>query len=103
MLWRVGCIRRKPGPPGRLPPSNSTERSPRLRKDTLIGISDDRQQVLRLIEAEGAQVVDVLPQREYYGSHLPDAVSIALKQLTADTASTLSRHKPVVVSCHDGL
>lgn len=68
-----------------------------------MAISDDRQQELRLIEAEGAQVVDVLPQRECYGSHLPDAVSIPLKQLTADTASTLSRDKPVVVSCHDGL
>ncbi|MGH8870626.1 MAG: rhodanese-like domain-containing protein [Acidimicrobiia bacterium] len=66
-------------------------------------ISADRQQVRQLIEAEAAQVVDVLPQPEYDESHLPGAVSIPLKQLTSDTVSTLSRDKPVVVYCHDGL
>jgi rhodanese-related sulfurtransferase len=66
-------------------------------------VSADRQQVLRLIEAEGAQVVDVLPRREYDESHIPGAVSIPLKQLTADTVSILARDKPVVVYCHDGL
>lgn len=66
-------------------------------------ISADRQQVRQLIEAEAAQVVDVLPQPEYDESHLPGAVSIPLKQLTADAVSALSRDKPVVVYCHDGL
>lgn len=41
-------------------------------------ISADRQQVLRLIEAEAAQVVDVLPPREYDESHIPGAISIPL-------------------------
>ena len=63
----------------------------------------DRQQVLRLIEAEGAQVVDVLPRREYDESYIPAAISIPLKQLTRETVSVLSRDKPVVVYCHDGL
>jgi phage shock protein E len=63
----------------------------------------DRQQVLRLIEAEGAQVVDVLPRREYDESHIPAAISIPLKQLTRETVSVPSRDKPVVVYCHDGL
>lgn len=66
-------------------------------------ISADRQQVLRLIEAEGAQVVDVLPGREYDESHIPGAISIPLKQLTGETVSVLSRDKPVIVYCHDGL
>ena len=66
-------------------------------------ISADRQQVLRLIEAEAAQVVDVLPRREYDESHIPGAISIPLKQLTPETVSALSRDKPVVVYCHDGL
>jgi len=66
-------------------------------------ISADRQKVLRLIEAEGAQVVDVLPPREYDESHIPGAISIPLKQLTRETVSVLSRDKPVVVYCHDGL
>jgi rhodanese-related sulfurtransferase len=66
-------------------------------------ISADRQQVLRLIEAEAAQVVDVLPRREYDESHIPGAISIPLRQLTGETVSALSRDKSVVVYCHDGL
>lgn len=63
----------------------------------------DRSQLLRLIELEGAQVIDVLPEAEYEEAHLPDAISIPLKELTADSVSVLSREKPVVVYCHDGL
>jgi rhodanese-related sulfurtransferase len=66
-------------------------------------ITADRQQVLRLIAADAAQVVDVLPPREYDESHIPGAISIPLKQLTRETVSVLSREKPVVVYCHDGL
>ena len=66
-------------------------------------ISADRQQVLRLIEAEEARVVDLLSQWEYEESHIPGAVSIPLRQLTADAVSILSRDEPVVVYCHDGL
>ncbi len=63
----------------------------------------DRSQLLRLIEFEGAQVIDVLPEGEYEEAHLPDAISIPLKELTAESVSILSREKPVVVYCHDGL
>jgi rhodanese-related sulfurtransferase len=57
----------------------------------------DRSELLRLVENEDAQVVDVLPEREYTEAHIPDAISIPLRQLTSDTASVLSRDKPVVV------
>ena len=63
----------------------------------------DRRELIRLIESEDAQIVDVLPPREYKESHIPDAISIPLRELTPDTASVLSRDKPVVVYCHDGL
>jgi rhodanese-related sulfurtransferase len=63
----------------------------------------DRSQLLRLIEFEEAQVVDVLPGREYEEAHLPDAISIPLKEFTAESVTVLSREKPVVVYCHDGL
>lgn len=66
-------------------------------------ISADRQEVQRLIETERTQIVDVLPRREYDESHIPGAVSIPLKQLTADPVAGLSRDRPVVVYCHDGL
>lgn len=65
--------------------------------------SIDRTQLLRLIEDDDAQIVDVLPHAEYTEAHLPGAVNIPLKQLTTETASTLDPARPVVVYCHDGL
>jgi rhodanese-related sulfurtransferase len=56
----------------------------------------DRQTLHELIES-GAQIVDVLPEREYASGHLPGAVNIPLKKLNAATASVLRRDKPVVV------
>lgn len=63
----------------------------------------DRDQLLRLIEDEDAQIVDVLPEPEYTEAHIPGAVNIPLKQLTAETVGILSPTRPVVVYCHDGL
>lgn len=63
----------------------------------------DRTELIRLIEEEDAQVVDVLPQPEYAEAHIPNAVNIPLKELTAETVAILSPSRPVVVYCHDGL
>ena len=63
----------------------------------------DRSQLHRLIESEGAKVVDVLPAAEYDASHLPGAINIPLKHLTAETTRMLRADDPVVVYCHDGL
>jgi rhodanese-related sulfurtransferase len=63
----------------------------------------DRSQLHRLIEFEGAKVVDVLPAAEYDASHLPGAINIPLKHLTAETTRMLRADDPVVVYCHDGL
>jgi len=57
----------------------------------------DRTELLRLIREEDAQVVDVLPDREYNEAHIPGAISLPLRQLTAETVSALRRDKPVVV------
>ncbi len=57
----------------------------------------DRIELLRLIEKEGAQVVDVLPDREYAEAHIPGAINIPLRSLTSQTVSALRRDKPVVV------
>ena len=56
----------------------------------------NRQTLLELIEA-GAQIVDVLPERESNTGHIPGAVSIRLKTLSAETVGILRRDKPVVV------
>jgi len=63
----------------------------------------DRTELIRLIEEENGQVVDVLPESEYQEAHLPGAVNIPLRRLAADTVQVLNRDLPVVVYCHDGL
>jgi rhodanese-related sulfurtransferase len=56
----------------------------------------NRQTLLQLIDA-GVQVVDVLPKKEFLGSHIPGAINIPLKTLNAETVTLLSRDKPVAV------
>ena len=59
-----------------------------------------RDDVWRLLE-QGAQLVDVLPAQEYRDAHLPGAVHIPLKELTAETTAHLHRDRPVIVYCWD--
>ena len=61
-----------------------------------------REQLLELIRQD-AQLVEVLPADEYADEHLPDAVSIPLRKLSAETTAGLDRSRPVVVYCWDGL
>lgn len=58
------------------------------------------QQVRRLID-RGAQLVEVLPAREYDEEHLPGAINIPLKTLTPEVAAQLDPAKPVVLYCWD--
>jgi rhodanese-related sulfurtransferase len=60
----------------------------------------DRQHVQILLR-QGAQLVEVLPREDYEAEHLPDAISIPLKQLDHGTAARLDRNRPVVTYCHD--
>ncbi len=59
-----------------------------------------RDDVRRLLD-EGAQLVEVLPREEYEEEHLPGAINIPLKELTAETSAALRRDAPVIVYCHD--
>lgn len=60
----------------------------------------DRGRVLRLME-QGAQIVDVLPAREYGEGHLPGAVNLPLRKIEASAARVLDPRRPVVVYCAD--
>jgi rhodanese-related sulfurtransferase len=62
----------------------------------------DLPQLERLL-SEGAQLVEVLPEEEYNEGHLPGAISLPLKQLTADRAMALGHDRPVIVYCWDSL
>ncbi len=55
----------------------------------------------RLLIDRGAQVVEVLPQKEFEEEHLPGAVNVPLKTLTRDGARALDEDRPVVVYCWD--
>jgi len=57
----------------------------------------DRTELSRLLEEEEAQLVDVLPEREYTEAHIPGAINLPLRHLTAETVSVLRSDKPVVV------
>jgi rhodanese-related sulfurtransferase len=64
-----------------------------------IGIDE----VLELLDA-GAQLVEVLPEKEYEQEHLPDALSLPLEELDRAAATgCLDPGRPVVVYCYDAL
>jgi rhodanese-related sulfurtransferase len=62
----------------------------------------DRAETERLI-SEGAQLVEVLPDKEYSEGHIPGALNLPLKELDADTATVLDRSRAVIVYCWDSL
>lgn len=67
-----------------------------------MGMSKDinRDDVQRLVE-NGAQLVEVLPAKEYYEAHLPGAINIPLKNLNKQSIEPLDSSRPIIVYCHD--
>jgi rhodanese-related sulfurtransferase len=59
----------------------------------------DTENVRRLVDA-GAQLLEVLPRKEYEEEHLPGAVSIPLAELDNRTHE-LDSGRPVIVYCFD--
>ena len=59
-----------------------------------------RDEVQRLLR-EGAQLIEVLPAKEYTDEHLPGAINIPLATLDRQTTATLKRHDPLIVYCFD--
>jgi rhodanese-related sulfurtransferase len=71
--------------------------SSRRRTDADAGRPNEVQQLL----AAGAQLVEVLPQREYGEEHLPGAINIPSKTLDVETTPRLERERTVIAYCHD--
>lgn len=59
-----------------------------------------REEVRRL-QAQGAQVVEVLPREDYEWKHIAGAINLPLKELDQGTAARLDRDRPIVVYCND--
>ena len=56
-----------------------------------------RDEVLRLIRDETAQLVEVLPPPEYEDDHIEGAISIPLKNLDREANERLDPDRPVIV------
>ena len=61
----------------------------------------DRDEVQRLVAEEGAQLVEVLPAKEFGEEHLAGAINIPLKELDERAPRELDRERPVIVYCND--
>ncbi len=59
-----------------------------------------REAVRRLME-QGAQIVDVLPAKEFGEDHLPGAVNLPLRKIETEADQVLDRTRPIVVYCAD--
>jgi rhodanese-related sulfurtransferase len=60
----------------------------------------DRERLKGLL-AEGAQLVEVLPEEEYRAEHLTGAISLPLTGLDRSSALRLDRGRAIVVYCAD--
>ncbi len=56
-----------------------------------------RDEVQMLLRDEGAQLVEVLPRREYEDEHVKGAINISLKRLDRESAKGLDKGRPVIV------
>ena len=62
-----------------------------------------RAELQRLVDG-GAQLVEVLPVDEFDEEHLPGALHLPLRSLSAESAGrVLDRGQPAVVYCWDAL
>ena len=60
----------------------------------------NRQDVQRMT-AEGAVLIDTLPEREYAEEHIAGAVNIPLKRLDRQATAHLAKNVPLIVYCYD--
>lgn len=63
----------------------------------------NRNEVRRLIDREAAQLVEVLPRREYEDEHIAGALHIPLRELDRRARDELDPSRPVIVYCNDFL
>jgi rhodanese-related sulfurtransferase len=56
---------------------------------------------MRHFMAAGAQIVDVLPAREYGEDHLPGAINLPLRKIETEASKVLDVTRAIVVYCAD--
>ena len=60
----------------------------------------DRDEVRRLLDG-GAQLVEVLPAKEYGEDHLPAAINLPLSKIETEARELLAPDRPTIVYCWD--
>ena len=60
-------------------------------------------EVLALVAAEAADIVETLPLHEYRTVHIRAAIHLPLPQLWREARAALSPARPIVVYCRDTL
>jgi rhodanese-related sulfurtransferase len=60
----------------------------------------DRDEV-QCLTRQGAQLVEVLPRKQYRELHLPSAINIPLHSLDQKSVAALPKDNPVIVYCYD--
>ena len=60
----------------------------------------NRNEVQTLVR-NGAQLIEVLGQKEYEGAHLPQAINIPLWKIASETTAGLKKDGSIVVYCND--
>jgi rhodanese-related sulfurtransferase len=60
----------------------------------------NREDVQRMT-AEGAALIEVLPENEYAEEHIAGAVNIPQKMLTPQATAHLPKDAPLIVYCYD--
>ena len=61
-----------------------------------------RDEVVRLVTDQGAQLVEVLPRQEYDNEHIAGAINLPLESFTKEAVfKALRQDRPVVVYCQD--
>jgi rhodanese-related sulfurtransferase len=61
----------------------------------------DRNQVQKLLKEQRAQLVEVLPAKQYNDVHLAGALNIPLQELNEGSTASLQKDRPVIVYCYD--
>lgn len=59
-----------------------------------------REELQQLVD-RGAQLVEVLPDKEYEEDHLPGAINLPLRRLEKMALNVLDPTRPVIVYCWD--
>lgn len=65
--------------------------------------SDIDLEALDLLLADGALLIEVLPEDEFTEEHLPGAINVPLRRLTLESVAHIDRASPIVVYCWDSL